>query len=216
MYKMSEKVVKGLKMGALCSLILVSTVACTDDEVRVGVGAAAIGAGALIIGDAIDGRDDYYNGRRGDYRRGRRGRYECVGGRRNVCESYRDYYGNIRRNCRTVFDACASRRWSDRYLVTNDLLSNVPSDVSSVEWAKTFQMSHKSAVKMITAFNEARSGKGQKLAALGLDTADLRSLSKYDMPSDVGIDRLGKNLNQRSQDTKVMIAKLIESAKSVK
>jgi hypothetical protein len=210
MQLLANSKIKRLGLGALCSLSLLATTACTDEEVQLAVGAIAIGAGAVIIGDAVsDSRDNH----RGHHGRRRGGYSRCVGGYRSVCETYYDYYGYRRESCRSVYDSCASREWVNHHSAGNSMLAGLESDVSSVKWAKHFKMSHKSAVKMIAALKDARDAKGQKLQAMGLTKSDLRVLSRYELPSNQAVDNLAKSLNQRPADTKNMLLELSKQAK---
>jgi len=190
----------------LCCATLLSTTSCTDEEVATSVGVIAIGVGAGLIIGANDNDNHHHH----------RGHYVCEGGYRYSCYSYRDYYGNYRRDCRDVYDSCASRRWEHYATPSNNVLASLPEDVSSVEWAKKFAMSPAKANKLISALKQAKTGKAQALNNLGLKKEDLRAIAKYEVPSQETVKVLAKNLNQLPKNTESMLSQLVLAAKKLK
>jgi hypothetical protein len=80
------------------------------------------------------------------------------------------------------------------------------------EFADRYQMSTESASIFISAMNTAKQGDGKAVADLGLSHDELNALSKYDMPSDAGIEAVAKSIKAETVSTKNMIQDILQTA----
>jgi hypothetical protein len=195
-----KKIVKGVVTAAVALAMLPGLTACDEGEVATALGAAAIVAGAVAIGAAGNG-SGYHNG------------YRCEGGYRDVCSSYRDYYGNYRNECRRDWDSCAYRR-PYRYAGNAQDFEQGYSeeDVQPYAWAETFDMGLENSEKLIHAFQEARNGNAKPAKDLGFKGEDAQRISEHKMPKDESIRRIAGKLDLDVETTREMLETLIEYA----
>lgn len=184
---------------------------CTDAELAVGLGAIAVGAGAIAIG-AGAGHHHHRPGHGHGH-----GRSVCVGDYRQVCHTYRDYYGYTRTECRSEWDSCAYTRWVSQMssfaadsVVAETASTEAEPSVTGVNWGMTFEMGFEGSQAFVDALNEAKEGKLQPVLDLGLSREDLLAIAKSEMPSDQGIDALAQSLNQDVGVTRAMVRRLID------
>ncbi len=197
--------------------------ACDPNDMAVGLGLVAIGAGAVIIG----GSDNDTGGSEG--------RYVCEGDYVRTCHTYRDYWGNLRQECRREWDSCARRVWRryDRHgagrealaahLATRDAAARetlsdkaARAKVKPTAWATTFGMSFDGAKEFVSALEEARGGSDRGLRELGLGDKDIQRLASFRQPTKEGLGLLARNLNQDTSATKKMIDRLLKKGKQLK
>ena len=217
----SQKVSRRLARvgGAIVVAALISAglPGCTDEEVATTVGIVAIGAGIGIIaaGGDNDNHDHDHNGYGHDH-----GHYECQGGYKTVCTSYRDYYGCIKQDCRQTYDSCDSRVWVNNSMALKTLEEVADADpvsatktVSNNEgWGTTFAMSFDSADKLVNALNQSKAGDTKALASLGLSRDDVHAMAQMKMPSQAGLDAMAKTLDQDTKATADMVQRLLAKA----
>lgn len=180
----------------LSASVLSFTPGCTDAEIAGTIGAIAIGAGIAAGAGHNHGH----------------GHYRCLGGFRDVCHQYVDYYGHLRTECRTEYDSCAEREWCpDKAEIEMDLqTSDSKEKLSATEFAKIFEMSFESAESLISAFEMARDGDLKAILDLGLTREDVELLMKAVMPTDAGIEALAKSLDQSVESARALVEQILK------
>jgi hypothetical protein len=174
------------------------TSACTDEQVAFGTGAAIGAIGGYAIADRHDGRRD-----------------RCY--RRQVCNGYRDYYGRWRRGCR-MQRICRGGHWASNYAMANGVMyastpsSGVQERLSAIAVGNTFAMSYEGADKLIYALEQSAYYKNHEpVKALGLSGYDAGRLAKKKLPSNSGVKKIAKALDQDPGATQQMIQLVVDA-----
>ncbi len=185
---------KNILVALMLAAVSLQLTACTDEEVATAVGVGAIVGGAVLIGSQTN----------------------CQGAYRTVCHDFRDYYGHWHSECRREWDSCAYLVPKREALAEGEIKSIEPSEkiVNEVTWGETFGMSFDTSQKLLDAVNKSRSGDRFALGSLGLSDSDMRKIAQLQLPSDVGIDLLAKNLDTDGATVRKMFVRLIEVQKS--
>lgn len=79
-------------------------------------------------------------------------------------------------------------------------------------FASEFAISADSAKTFIAAMEEAKAGNGKVIMSLGFSGDDMKKFSKYEMPSNEGIESLAKNINADSAAVHEMVEVLLDWA----
>jgi hypothetical protein len=139
----------------------------------------------------------------------------------SVCSTYYDYYVNRRESCRVENVCRETTENRRRYLkalneggyeaIVASLANNakLESVVDVTTLAKSFDLSHDSALKLADALNESRAGNLAKLESLGISSRDLGELAMLRLPSQESIDRLARSLDQYPVLTSGMLSRMI-------
>ncbi len=176
------------KNWTICLVAMVSlgfNTACTDEEVALGTGLAIGAASGYAIADRHDGRRD-----------------RCY--LRTRCHDYRDYYGRWRRECRRE-RVC---RGGDRYVLN---VANTQPKLSAVALGSAFAMPYSSADKLIYALEQSAYHKNHDpVKGLGLSSYDASQLAKKKLPSNNGIKKIAKSLDQDPTATKNMVKVIVD------
>jgi hypothetical protein len=206
-------ILRKLVLGA-SFLSLVSAQSCSNEEIGTAAAVVAVGAAvgaAVLIGGSSSGTS-----------------YDpqtpttvTTCREESVCSTYYDYYGNTRESCR-VETVCRETNERRRHylkalndggyaaivasLANNAALESVV-DVSTL--AKSFDLSHNSAIKLAQALNESREGHLEKLEALGISSRDLHELAMLRLPSQESIDKLARSLDQYPVLTSGMLSRMV-------
>lgn len=162
---------------------------CDDRDVAIGLGSAAIGAGAaaIIIGNNNNG--GYNNG-----------------GYRNVCSTYYDYYGRPYQDCRQVYGRYYRENANGREAGVID--SANAAALTPEDFAAEFHLSFESSTRLVSAFKTARAGSNAELLGMGLKTEDLNQMAQFNLPQSSSIDALAKNLNVDVASTTGMLNRM--------
>ena len=188
---------------------------CSDEEVA--VGAAVVAVGAAISAGSKHGQCSYNE---------------------RVCRNYTDYWGEIRQECKLVkrrrpcgnhgggyhgghyyrtanplanLDAPATLRTLDVFEETP-----VAEYLDVADLSKRYYLSLTSAEMFIDALEEARNGDLAAIGDLGLNSDDMRQMTRLLVPEADSIDRLAQTLNQDPQLTKGMLSKIVVHGRMMK
>ena len=183
-------------------------VSCTDEEIAATAGAIAIGAAVVAIGASSP-------------------TYVCESGYDYVCTNHVDYRGRMRRDCRHVYDSCHRRVYVHSFVnlnVQQEIESKPFSEtrtidtglLSDVNFAKTFGLGFNASAKFLNAMNGAKNGNAKALTAIGLEKSDLKSMSKYELPSQKSIQKMAQALDQQPKAVEDMLSHLLSTAKAQK
>lgn len=142
----------------------------------------------------------------------------CRGGYREYCTHYNDQWGNVRRECRNVYENCQSR-WSTALdveglsEVTLSARKNaVDRDTAIV--ASKYGISFEGASRLTGAFHAARKGDLAPVKALGLSEGDLKAVASLRMVSEASLQALASNLQVSAETAKSFVEKLIADVKA--
>ncbi len=169
------------------SISAFALVGCDDRDVAIGLGGAAIGAGAAII---IGG--------------GRGGSYD-PDGYRTVCSDYYDYYGRYYRDCRRVGGGIRPYRNETESGIFD---SENASAMTAENFASEFHFSFESSKVLVTSFELAKKGDNSGFIAMGFNTSDLREMAQFKLPSEQTIALVSKNLDVSPGTTTGMLNRM--------
>lgn len=188
MFQSKQQSLHRIAVGIVAfSISAFTLVGCDDRDVAIGLGGAAIGAGAAII---IGG--------------GRGGSYDHDG-YRTVCSDYYDYYGRYYRDCRRVGGGI--RPYGNE--TESGIFDSENASAMTVEnFASEFHLSFESAKVLVNSFEMAKNGDNAGFIALGFNTADLREMAQFNLPSEETIALVSKNLNVSPGTTTGMLNRM--------
>lgn len=202
--------------AAIALPMMFATQACTDEEVAASIGAVAIVAGVAAVASATNN----------DNNDGHHRHPTCRGGYRQECTSFRDRWGNHRRDCREVYDSCR-----DRYdarieipglaLVSSTSSSAPPAtfagdavDSGTAAIATKYGIGFDAATQLASALKTASGGDLQAIYAIGLSKDDLERLGRLKMITDSGLDHLAAELDTTVDDARSLVTSLIRDVKA--
>ena len=205
---MNQSISKALLSMTLASSMTLGLTACDERDVAVGAGLIGIGAGIIAIDKATDNnhRD------RDHYRRPPKRDRQCRPSYERKCTSYRDRWGNNKRDCRTVERRNCTGFYSMSMYAKSDAVSEVSPLVE--QWAEAYKLSYEGAEKVLSALERSHDGDPKALKELGLNSFDLMAMGKLEMISDEGLTAMSENLDQYVDDTQSMVEAILTEGKA--
>jgi hypothetical protein len=190
-----SKWMKLIFLPALALSIATGTTACRNEDVAVVGGAIAIVAGAVAIGAAIGDNDNSHRPR-------------CRGGYVERCRSTYDRWGRVRTSCVRDWDSCAHR-----YSETSGA-SLLTQDMSVWRVSEKYNLPLESAERLTQALRAAQAGQADALTSLGLSSADLAALAKFQVPSAAAIENMAAYLALSPSSTQQLVQALMSDARA--
>lgn len=181
--------------------------------------------GAVVGGIAADADLDYGS---------------CQPGYKNVCHDYRDVFGEIRYECKQVWDDCYrydhDRDWNhghhrpgrgngrhsvDFVQAVNETAAKKEkaseikiAEIQKAGIAQSYGMGFEASDRLVNALVKAKGGDLQPAYDLGLSKKDFKALSKGQQLSEESLTSLAKGLNMDIEATASMTKSIAEQVKA--
>jgi hypothetical protein len=108
-----------------------------------------------------------------------------------------NYYNNgDRGRIRIIFNRRHNRRWGRHHMMA----ATFDATAKSATWQSEFNLSNRAAGVIKNAFNNALEGHTELLGSLGFNRSDMRSMVKFNMPSQRAVASASQTLGVQYQD----------------
>jgi hypothetical protein len=191
--------VKKLSLMSLALPMMLGLQGCDDRDLAIGLGAVAIGVGAIAIGSSVH-------------------HHSCGVSQR--CTSWYDRRGYQHTQCRDYYDRCyqydnMAYRPEENFDVMT-LLASAPQESQNeltTNFASELNISFESADTLLQAFEQAKVGNTEGFVKLGLSTADMQAMAKFQLPTAKGLSALSANLDLSLDNTRQALTQFATTVK---